>query len=261
MGDFHTAQRHVIAGFKRMNVVAIAGANIGKRNVVLPQALVSHFNILCPGKLCIVCRSFDDANSNALPFGNGGIIREIRTIDCEGLFMRVKDRRVGKRLWCLRRKKTGAGDSRFYGSVRSRLLERVGDSQCGQNAFIRRKVFNDTLQQVLADERPHAIMDHDMLGRRVLQRTETKTRGFLPGGAAVHNQNIASVFRKGAFIKRMIVRMNHDNDAINQGAVDKDAQSTGKHGFAADPPVLFRPLDTLPGSLSAASCHNDCCNL
>ncbi|MNE84347.1 hypothetical protein D3C80_1812450 [compost metagenome] len=59
----------------------------------------------------------------------------------------------------------------------------------------------------------------------------------------------------------MVVWMNDDNDAINQRAVDKSAQSAGKYGFATDAPVLFRPFDALPGSLSAASCHNDCCYL
>src|SRR5690606_12946671 len=98
-----------------------------------------------------------------LPLSNGGIIREIRTIECEGLFMRVEDWRIGKRLWCLRGKQAGAGHCRFYSSVRSRLLECIRDSQSGQNAFIRQQVLNDALQQVLPYKRSYAIVDHDIL--------------------------------------------------------------------------------------------------
>ncbi len=59
----------------------------------------------------------------------------------------------------------------------------------------------------------------------------------------------------------MVIRVNDDNDAINQRAVDKSSQSASKYGFATDAPILLRPFDALSGSFSAASGHNDCCYL
>lgn len=80
----------MITRLERMNIIAIARANVGKYGMVLPQALVCHFNILCPGELCIIRRTFDNANSNFLPFGNGGIVGKVGAVDCEGFLMCVK---------------------------------------------------------------------------------------------------------------------------------------------------------------------------
>ena len=54
MFDEYAGKHHTVAWFESMYIIAVPGAHVRKCGILLRQAIIGHFDILCPGQFRVV---------------------------------------------------------------------------------------------------------------------------------------------------------------------------------------------------------------
>ena len=152
-----------------------------------------------------------------------------------------QDRPVGKALRRLRRVQAGARDGFGNRAVArlalQRLCQRHGRKRTLSSAYRR----DGAVDQIVVDEGPDGIMDQHDLGRCRAQRTQSKERRFLTGGAAMHETDPLAL--AGCLLeKRLVVAVNGHRDPVDERMGEEGFDRVGDDGLAGKQAVLLRPV-------------------
>ncbi len=81
--------------------------------------------------------------------------------------------------------KTSTRDSRSNSAITGRLLQRVRNGKGRQHAFLRCQIVEYARKQILLNEWTHTIMDEDIVRGVLVERQQSKSRGFRRVGPPV----------------------------------------------------------------------------
>ena len=206
------------------------------------KALVGHGDVSCPGKFDVVRRAEHQPDGNAGPFGDGRIVGEVGAARLESALVRGKDRLEGKALRGLRRMQATARHGFRHRPVEGFFLERIGDGQRRQRAVLFVDARNGPVDDLGADEGPHAIMDEH--GRRLgfLQGKQRKTRRILPCRAADDSGDPRGEFAGRGREQLAVVGMDGDRHRADTRMFEERLQRMPDHGLAADLAILLWPV-------------------
>jgi hypothetical protein len=137
-------------------------------------------------------------------------------------------------------------------------LERIGERHRRKYAWRMPERLDHPVDSCGRHERPHGVVDQDLVGSVRCERGEAIADRGLPRGAPFGGAEQPVAFQAGdrGRIERGIAGPDHDQDQVDAGVIQEHAERAGQHRDSTDPSVLFRQRGGGPG---AATGGNDEC--
>ncbi len=166
--------------------------------------------------------------------------------------VRCQDRLVEEALRRLRAVEACALDGAQH-LARPHALERIGHRQGGQDGRVAGEAGEHALDQRRLDQRPHAIVDQDHLGRRGGQALEPEPDRILPARAAHRRRQQIEAARR-LLVEFAVVGMDHGADGGDARVAAKPLETVAQHRPAGEPLILLRSPGAEP--LAATRGHD-----